>query len=178
MGKKVSALVTIGYHYGELPWGRIVRAKYLSKNLMESRNIMFYEVKNSDVKTGDISLIASSEIEQIIKKENNQLWINIHCGFHKEKSKLSVLYFGYDENIIEKAQKIKNISVHQWGFMNKDERKAYDFSIPYTIIDAIFFSRAQNKDTFEEMMEDVLMNDYKNLLKKTLYSINSIYDLH
>ena len=180
MNEKTKAVVTIGYHYGEIPWGKIVRNEYFSKNLIKNRNITFYEIKNSNVKSGSICLDASFEVEKIIKKQNYQLWISIHCGFRKEKSKslLSIPYFGYDKNIIEKAKKVKVIKVLPWEFMDENERKAFDFGIPYTPIDALFYSRFQNRDTFEEMVNGVSTENLENLLKGTLDAINIVYDLH
>ncbi len=81
----VTTLVTIGYHYGELEWGRAVKnmfdCKYGSVDSLE-----FYEVKSSSVFSGDICENSYREIMSELKKTGAKLWIDIHCGHNPGKA--------------------------------------------------------------------------------------------
>jgi len=168
-----------------LYWGREVERAYLPQ-LRGERDIAFYQVKESNVKSGEICLPASWEIQREILCDNIKLWVDIHSGFTTDKSHLIFLYLGKDESVIKRARKINGLLIESWENMKPVERSARDFGIPFILIDAVFHSRTMknrifeelSNKTFEEMLRGVFKRVYRRFLSETLEYINRIYDIH
>jgi len=156
-------LVTIGYHYGELDWGRQVRDAYLKSGLKNGRDIEFYEVRNSRFETSDLDFVVQEEIEEILEK--NHFWIDIHCGFDTEKDgKMELLYYSSDPKALNRVNLIPDVNIN-------DCRRYPDkegIHPQYARAD-VFFPRKE----FETKGPI-----YQKGLERTLLFINQMHDLH
>jgi hypothetical protein len=161
----VKTLVTIGYHNGELEWGRLVRAEYESKGLKGDRDITFHEIQDSDVETGGLSAKVSAEIERKIREQGFGLWIDIHCGFDSDKyGKISLTYSGSDEELLSKAKQLEGVTVNDLKKIPSPERAVY-----LKALADVFLSK-----------EDIEKKSgvYQRGLERTLRFINEIHDIH
>lgn len=166
----IKALVTIGYHYGELEWGRIVREEYKLRALKGNRNIEFYEVKNSNVETGVGCKNSVQEIKKTINSKKVNLWIDIHCGIGFTTSGFDGIY-GYikrKKKIIDEMRKL------DFSVINLNRKDIADLDIidnigiPYALIDPYFTKEDYDKKE----------NGWCGGLEKTLSLINQVYDIH
>lgn len=179
----INALVTLGHHYGELDWGRSVRDEYIKRNLKGSRNIDFYEIQNSNIKTARWCNKSWREVKRKVKKEDFKLLIDLHCGFidhtNNKPSHLSKEYHGIDDYFVERVKCLDHVEASKWK--PKDGR---NIGIPYTLIDAFFFiNRSEPRRNltdadYPELIQKVSIEDYQRLLGETLNLINKIYDAH
>jgi len=156
-------LVTLGYHYGELDWGRQVRDEYIKAGLKGNRDITFHEVKNSQVETGDIDLKSLEEIEGMLEKD--QLWIDIHCGFNPRKyGKIELIYRSIDPKTFERVKLLPDVWVGDNGVI-PDHREIH----PYCARADVFFSR-EEYETQGKI--------WRKGLDRTLIFVNQLHDLH
>lgn len=165
-------LVTLGYHYGELEWGRQVRDEYIRRQLQGDRDITFYEVSSSDVETGYPSAPATDEIKEIVRKKCYQLLIDIHCGFDAryEDNDVLISYLGMDSDVILRMRQLKGVHVDDWRAIGENsslKRFSY-YGIPYANVDAFF-----STETFIKKGQI-----YRKKIKRTLEVINQIHDSH
>ncbi|MDO8741127.1 MAG: hypothetical protein Q7J54_06150 [Candidatus Woesearchaeota archaeon] len=177
----IKALVTLGHHYGELDWGRFVMDEYIKRNLKGNRSIDFYEIQNSNVKTGIWCNKSWREVKRKVKEE--ELLIDIHCGFidhtSDKLSHLSKEYHGVEDHLVERVKCSDHVEASKWN--PKDGR---NIGIPYTLIDAFFFKnglymgRGLNNTDYSELIKIVSEEDRQKLLGETLTLINKIYDTH
>lgn len=165
------ALVIIGHHYGELDWGREVKAAYEARGLQGDRDITFYEVANSTVETGDLCPTAIAEIERILDDNEFDVWIDVHCGFKEPSSERTVLgYKGTDEELLSRARELPDVLV-------SDYRKIPE---PYRqdALESIFNGSAVADPYFSERDFSEKTERYQQALDETLEFINDIYDIH
>ncbi|MBI2129558.1 hypothetical protein HYU07_04930 [Candidatus Woesearchaeota archaeon] len=179
------ALITLGYHYGEIDWGRAVREEYLIRNLKGDRNIAFHEIKGSNVKTGDHCKSSERETTRKIKEECFDLLLDIHCGFDTGSSYLDKKYYGIDCNVIERVRCLDSIKTYKSEPVFDAELNEFIYAgIPNALIDAFFFKnglytgRGLNDTNYSELIKIVSEEDRKKLLEETLALINKIYDAH
>lgn len=179
------ALITLGYHSGEIDWGRAVREEYLIRNLKGNRDIVFHEIKDSNVKTGDHCKSSEQEATRKIKEEGFDLLLDIHCGFDTESSYLDKKYYGVDCDVIERVKYVDSIKTYKSEPMFDTELNEYTYAgIPNALIDAFFFKnglytgRGLNNTDYSELIKTVSEEDCKKLLEETLTLINKIYDAH
>lgn len=174
------ALVIIGYHYGELEWGRKVKDSYTAKNLKGNRGIEFYEIKHSGVRQGLKSPGSESEIKKLIRKRQDvKLIIDLHCGFLKPEYKgrwperlrkmkpgRRYLLFYQSDNpmFIEKIKRYdRNIMINS---PLQTHRNAY--GIPLAAIDFFFTAESYRKKN----------KIFQKAVRKAISFINDMYDLH
>ena len=161
----VKTLVTIGYHNGELEWGRCVREQYESRDLRGNRDIGFYEVQDSDVETGDISEKVAAEIDKKMDEQGFKLLIDIHCGFVPEKrGEISLHYSGEDDETLSKAWQLEDAAVNDIRHMPPANRLRYLKALADVHL---------SKEDIEKKSEV-----YQKGLERTLRFINEIYDIH
>lgn len=160
-------LVTLGYHYGELGWGREVREAYEARGLQEGRDITFYEVANSTVETGDPCPEALEEILGVMKGGGFDVRIDIHCGYCEPGKERTVLaYRGTDDSLLSRARSLPGVLVNDLRNIPEPlEKRVYDCSAladPF-LLEADFSGKTMR---------------YRHALDRTLEFINQVYDIH
>ncbi len=159
-------LVTIGYHYGEIQWGIEVAMQYFSRCLMEGRDIHFYVLMTSNVKSADLCPSALKEIERVYFEGRFGVWIDLHCGIDASSNgKTYLFYTGENDLILAKARALVEVKVG-------DYRQIPD--PPF-----VFFRQSAMVDPFFSPEDFNAKKGYYPLgLEKTLRFINQIYDIH
>lgn len=160
-------LVTIGYHRGEVGWGREVREAYETRGLQGGRDLAFYEVANSTVETGDPCPESLEEIQSVLKNGRFKVWVDIHCGHCEPSQERTMLsYRGTDDTILSRARSLSDVLV---GDLRKIpgplEKRMYDCSaLADPFLPEADFSAKTEK--------------YRRALDRTVEFINQVYDIH
>lgn len=160
-------LVTIGYHYGELAWGREVREAYERRGLQGGRDLAFYEVANSTVETGDHCPEALEEIQRVMERDGFDVWIDVHCGHCEPSRERTVLaYRGTDDSILSRARSLSDVLVGDLRKIPEPlEKRMYDCSaLADPFLPETDFSAKTEK--------------YRAALDRTVEFINQVYDIH
>jgi hypothetical protein len=164
----MKTIVTLGYHYEELEWGRIVREEYYRRNHVNGRDITFYEVTQSDVEKSDLCQKSLDEISARIIEDGFGLWIDIHCGYYRrELGPAELSYKGYEEEILQFLKnsysdiKVENVA-------NIPEEHRTPWLKRYAVADSFF-----PKSDFQSKN-----NGFRTGLERTLDFIVQIYDAH
>ena len=161
-------LVSLGYHYNELEWGKIVRDTYIAKGMRGQREIIFYEVTKSNIPTGDFCPSSMHEIRDVFILNECDLWVDIHCG-HEERyfGRFFLRYNGSEDEIIQAARTaIPDALVGSLNNIPVEHRPDwYNFK---ATVDPRF-----------PIVDQKLENGYfKNALERTISFINQVHDIH
>lgn len=157
-------LVTIGYHYGELEWGRQVRDAYLQQNPNGTRKISFHEIGSSAIETANVCPKSLAEVVDAFERGNFNFWIDVHCGFTEIYwGRIFLSYRGNHDLILERAKEIEGVAVSDTR--NQGEP---DIIKKYSKIDPFF-----PETEFVEQGEI-----YRKALNRTIRFINEIHDIH
>ncbi|MEW6380781.1 MAG: hypothetical protein AB1611_14400 [bacterium] len=111
------ALIVVGYHYLEKPWGQIFKAEFEKHVADPGGRVLFLEITNNDILTGDNSPASSREIRRFITRFPGRIKLVIEVHEHLS-----------DEN---------QFSGNEWPpyWYQLDDRTGGDSSIKYTILD-------------------------------------------
>ncbi|MBW2647507.1 MAG: hypothetical protein JRE23_15285 [Deltaproteobacteria bacterium] len=110
-------VIVLGYHYLEKPWGRIFKNEF-QKNILDPQNrILFLEIQNNNILTGDDSPASNREIREFLA--NFQGKVRLVIEVHEHLSDASV-FCG-----------------NEWPpyWYDLDNRTGADHRIKYTILD-------------------------------------------
>gem|GEM_PF-3216205 len=111
------ALIVVGYHYLEKPWGKIFKTEF-EKHVADPRGrVLFLEINNNDILTGDDSPASNREIRDFISRFAGRIKLVIEVHEHLS-----------DEN---------QFYGNEWPpyWYQLDDRTGGDTSIKYTILD-------------------------------------------
>jgi len=152
------ALVVVGYHYLEKPWGMIFKTEFQKHVSDPQGRVLFLEVKNNDVLTGDDSPASSREIREFITGFPGRISLVIEVHEHLS-----------DEN---------QFSGNEWPpyWYQLDDRTGGDSSIKYTILDP-YIPWFCIRDYFE-YNQRIRIAEMQKAMNETLrYSVNIINDV-
>ena len=110
-------LIVLGYHYLEKPWGRIFQNEF-QKHISDPQNrIIFLEIQNNDILTGDNSPASNREIQGLLASFPGKVKLIIEI--HEHLSDANKFYGS------------------EWPpyWYQLDNRTGGDHSIKYTILD-------------------------------------------
>ncbi|MEW5801583.1 MAG: hypothetical protein AB1847_05685 [bacterium] len=152
------ALVVVGYHYLEKPWGKIFKEEFQKHVYDPDGRVLFLEIKNNDVLTGDNSPASSREIREFITGFPGRIGLVIEVHEHLS-----------DEN---------KFSGNEWPpyWYQLDDRTGGDSGIKYTILDP-YIPWFCIRDYFE-YHQRIRIAEMQKAVNETLrYTVNIINDV-
>jgi len=152
------ALVVVGYHYLEKPWGKIFKTEFQKHVSDPRRRVLFLEIKNDDVLTGDNSPASSQEVREFITRFPGRIGLVIEVHEHLS-----------DES---------KFSGNEWPpyWYQLDDRTGGDTSIKYTILDP-YIPWFCIRDYFE-YHQRIRIAEMQKAMNETLrYAVNIINDV-
>lgn len=152
------ALIVVGYHYLEKPWGEIFKTEF-QKNISDPQGrVLFLEIKNNDVLTGDNSPASNKEISEFLSNFPGKIKLIIEVHEHLS-----------DEN---------QFYGNEWPpyWYQLDNRTDGDRSIKYTILDP-YIPWFCIRDYFEYDRRIRIAEMQKAVNETLRYTLNIINDI-
>ena len=156
--KQGHVLIVLGYHYLEKPWGRIFKNEF-QKNISDPLNrILFLEIQNNDILTGDDSPTSNREIREFLQNFPHK--VNLIIEIHEHLSDSSKFY-GND-----------------WPpyWYQLDNRTGGDHSIKYTILDPYipWFCIRDYFESNQQIRHSEMQKAINETLRHTVMIINEV----
>jgi len=151
-------LIVLGYHYLEKPWGKIFETEFRKNIIDHQGRVLFLDIQNNDILTGDDSPASNREIREFLSKFPGRIRLIIEIHEHLS-----------DEN---------KFSGNEWPpyWYQLDNRTGGDRSIKYTILDP-YIPWFCIRDYFE-CNQQIRIAEMQKAINETLcYTITIINDV-
>ena len=130
-------VVIIGYHSLERKWGQIVKEHFHQNVIDRGGKILFYEIQNSPIETGEESPVVDAQVSRFLKEAGNvEMVIDIHEHPEAKATRVRNQWSLTTENgdvASEARSRIRDLRV--LPFDDYSRRKTAGQNIPYAITD-------------------------------------------